>query len=141
MMKPGIMVVAGALYGLLLAYLALGLAGAGHGIMAYLMLVSAPVCNFVGFIGLLLTPVLWALLAWFATAQRRQWFLGLIFSHYVVGAAAAGFVLRDDLFDPYRKLPRGMYSLFAIGLALYLFGHTLLWLLYTRPRPHSAAIS
>ena len=140
-MKPGIMVVVGALYGLLLAYLALRLAGAGHGIMAYLMLISAPVCNFVGFTGLLLTLLIWALLAWFATAKLRQWFLGLIFSHYVVGMAAAGFVVRDDLFDPYRKLPREMYSLFAIGLALYLFGHTLLWVLYARPDPHPAAIS
>ena len=140
-MKPVIMAVAGALYGFLLAFIAFGVGGAGHGIICYVMLVSAPVCGFLGGIGFFFIPILWGVFAWAATIQRRRWFLGLIFSHYAVGIAAAGFVFRDDFFDPYRKLPHEMYSLFAIGLALYLFGHTLLWATYTRPRLQPAAIS
>jgi len=140
-MKPGIMAVAGTLYGFLLAFLAFGVGGAGHGIICYVMLISAPVCGFLGESGIFVIPVLWGFLAWLAAAQYRRWFLALIFSHYVVGIAAAGFAARHDFFDPDRKMPREIYSLFAIGLALYLFGHTLLWLLYTRPRPIPAAIS
>jgi hypothetical protein len=140
------------LYGCILAFLALGAAGAGHGTLIPLLLSSAPlsVCYWIAdtnagreaalFIMLFGAPLLWAALgSLVAQARGKGIALALVLVvllHYASGLAvvAATFGSLPDVLADLKRTP----ELGAVWATVYLLGQaTLCWQISKcrRPRP------
>jgi hypothetical protein len=113
-------------YGLLLVFICIVIAGRGHGLVAPLSFVGAPL----SFIpdGSVLIPFLAAAAAWCSVHRPRIAFSGLMFVHYVAAVyiGVNGFH-EDQASGVYLEKIHGVFWWIVALAVVYLMGQALLW--------------
>ena len=130
-----LLVIAGLLYGLLLAIVGFLATGAGHGTYVLIGVSSAPL-GFLGImIALLSPPLLWAIIGWLLSRSERSpdriIFLVIMAVHY----SSLWRLLRREPYGDWEYFDRMWQSwpvIMATGIASYLVGQGVIWLYFLR---------
>ncbi len=130
----------GAVYGIVLCTIGIIAAGGGHGTYIFLTLASAPAIILGVVASLLAAPALWFVVGWLLNDKNRQkrvFFLTIMSVYYI----SAGFLLiggREE-WQHMDRLWKVSPRFVAAGLAWYLTGQIVVWLIFFK-NGHSSRI-
>jgi hypothetical protein len=113
-------------YGLLLVFLCIVISGGGHGLVAPLSFVGAPLTLIPA--GAVLIPFLAAAAAWCSVNRPRIWFSGLMLLHYVAGILIGVRAFQEDrASEAYLEKLQPVFWWIVVLAVVYLVGQGLLW--------------